>query len=421
MKKIAPPVIFLCALLLAILCGNLLPDSVASFFYALSLAIKEVLIFALPFVVFTLIYTSFSRIGVGSIKFLLFIILLICLSNFINTFVSYLLGCVCLQNNLVSSLQQATQQTSPSLVPAFSFSLPSVVSNDRALLIGAIFGILSGFSKKVIRRTIKRTNNQKSHDYGNVVSRFLRTEYSRNIALHFLDTLIKVFFSALLPIMPLFIFGIALKLERDGIISFVLSEYCAVGGIFIISAYGYVALQLLIVSNFCTKQWLVYFKNLLPAIITGLGSMSSAAAMPLSIKAAEANLRNKSTAAVIVPCTVNVHLVGDCFFIPLIALIIAFSFGKGLPELSTYLTFAINFVVAKFAVAAVPGGGILVMLPILEKYLDFNGDMLGLITSLYIMFDSVITACNVAGNGVFAVIIDRFMEAFSLKKQATQS
>jgi Na+/H+-dicarboxylate symporter len=143
--------------------------------------------------------------------------------------------------------------------------------------------------------------------------------------------------------------------------------------------------------------------------------------MPLSVKAAEANLKNKNTAAVIVPCSVNVHLVGDCFFIPLVALIIAFSFGRGLPELSAYLIFAIYFVVAKFAVAAVPGGGILVMLPILEKYLDFSGDMLGLITGLYVMFDSVITACNVAGNGAFAIIFDRLMETFSHRKQVTQS
>ncbi|MDR2417134.1 MAG: dicarboxylate/amino acid:cation symporter [Holosporales bacterium] len=413
------PAVFLCTLLLAILCGNLLPDSVASFFYAVSLAIKEVLIFTLPFVVFALIYTSFSKIGVGSIKFLLFILLLICLSNFINTFISYLLGCVCVRNNLVSSIQQTAQQVVPSLIPAFSFTLPSLISNDRALLIGAIFGILSAFSKKIIREKGIHANNQKLPN--NIVFRLLNKKYPCNIVLCFLDTLTGIFFKALLPIMPLFIFGTTLKLEREGIISSVLSEYFAVGGIFIISAYGYVALQLFIASNFCIERWLQYLRNLLPAIITGFGSMSSAAALPLSVKAAEANLKNKSTAAIIVPCSVNVHLVGDCFFIPLVALIVSFLFGKGLPELSTYLMFAMHFVVAKFAVAAVPGGGILVMLPILEKYLDFNGDMLGLITGLYIMFDSVITACNVAGNGAFAIIFDRLAEMFLSKEQATQS
>lgn len=60
------------------------------------------------------------------------------------------------------------------------------------------------------------------------------------------------------------------------------------------------------------------------------------------------------------------------------------------------------FVLAKFSVAAVPGGGILVMLPILEAYLGLNGEMLSLITALYLLFDPVITCANILGNGAFA-------------------
>jgi Na+/H+-dicarboxylate symporter len=83
------------------------------------------------------------------------------------------------------------------------------------------------------------------------------------------------------------------------------------------------------------------------------------------------------------------------------------SFGFEVPSISSYLLFAFYFVLAKFAVAAVPGGGILIMLPILQTYLGFNADMLGLITAIYVLFDSFITACNVAGNGAMAVIFDR--------------
>jgi Na+/H+-dicarboxylate symporter len=102
--------------------------------------------------------------------------------------------------------------------------------------------------------------------------------------------------------------------------------------------------------------------------------------------------------------------VGDCFFIPLIAIVILFSFGRGFPDLLSYLLFALHFVIAKFAVAAVPAGGILVMLPILEKHLGFSGDMLGLITAIYVMFDSLITGCNVAGNGSFSILFDKIAE-----------
>jgi Na+/H+-dicarboxylate symporter len=77
---------------------------------------------------------------------------------------------------------------------------------------------------------------------------------------------------------------------------------------------------------------------------------------------------------------------------------------------SKYFGILWYFVLAKFAVAAVPAGGILVMLPILEKYLHFSPDMLSLITALYIMFDPIITSINVLGNGAFATIFKRIVK-----------
>jgi Na+/H+-dicarboxylate symporter len=208
--------------------------------------------------------------------------------------------------------------------------------------------------------------------------------------------------------MPLFIFGIALKLRHNGAIFSILSEYLIIAGVFIISTCGYILMQLFVISGSNSKQLMKYINNLLPAIITGFGSMSSAAALPLLIKAAENNLKSKSNAAIIVPCSVNVHLVGDCFFIPFIALGISFSFGHGLPDIFTYLI---------FAVAAVPAGGIIVMLPILEKYLRFSTDMLALITTMYISFDCIVTACNVAGNGAFALIFGKITDLYKSKER----
>jgi Na+/H+-dicarboxylate symporter len=48
------------------------------------------------------------------------------------------------------------------------------------------------------------------------------------------------------------------------------------------------------------------------------------------------------------------------------------------------------------------------MLPILEHYLGFTGEMMSLITALYILFDPVITSANVLGNGAFAKMMDKF-------------
>ena len=107
--------------------------------------------------------------------------------------------------------------------------------------------------------------------------------------------------------------------------------------------------------------------------------------------------------------TVNIHLVGDCIAIPIFAYAVLKSFGMTEPSVYNYLIFTIHFVMMKFSVVAIPGGGIIVMLPILERYLGFNGDMMSLITALYVLFDPVITASNVLGNGALAKGIDRLI------------
>jgi Na+/H+-dicarboxylate symporter len=86
----------------------------------------------------------------------------------------------------------------------------------------------------------------------------------------------------------------------------------------------------------------------------------------------------------VIPATVNIHLIGDCFAIPILAFAIIKSFGLIEPSFWAIRYFALYFVLAKFSVAAVPGGGIYVMLPILESQLGFSGQMSTIITALYI-------------------------------------
>jgi Na+/H+-dicarboxylate symporter len=265
------------------------------------------------------------------------------------------------------------------LSPAFEISLKNLVSNDAALLSGVILGLIACFLNEAITQKIVR----------------------------FLEIITKYYFKVLTPIMPFFIIGTALKLQHDGVLVQIFERYLPILLMFVASAYCVVLLQYLALAGFNLPKAMTYLKNVFPATITAFGSMSSASALPLSIKAAEKNSEQKNNAGVIVPSTVNIHLVGDCFFIPMVAIAVLASFNIGIPSVFDYVIFAVHFVLAKFAVAAVPGGGILVMLPILQQYLGFSPEMLALITALYVLFDPLITACNVGGNGAFAILFDK--------------
>lgn len=199
-----------------------------------------------------------------------------------------------------------------------------------------------------------------------------------------------------------------MKLSHDGVIGGILRDYAQIFLVIAAALFGYIALLYWLGSRFQFPKTIASIKNMLPAGIAGFGSMSSAAAMPLTIVGAEKNSQDPDIARAVVPATVNIHLIGDCFAIPIFAFAVLKNFGVAQPEFLAYLVFAFYFVMAKFSVAAIPGGGIIVMLPILESSLGFNAEMMSLITALYILFDPVITCANVFGNGAFAVHFSRF-------------
>jgi Na+/H+-dicarboxylate symporter len=203
--------------------------------------------------------------------------------------------------------------------------------------------------------------------------------------------------------------GFIVKLQFDGVIATIIKDYTLILSVVALSQFGYISFSYFLLNKGKVRDFLSCVKNMLPAAISGFSTMSSAAAMPLTIMGVQDNAERKDLAKSVVPATVNIHLVGDCFAIPIFAYAVLKNYGMAEPVLLDYLIFTFYFVLAKFSVAAIPGGGIIVMLPILENYLGFNAEMMSLITALYILFDPVITAANVLGNGAFAKMIDRMV------------
>jgi Na+/H+-dicarboxylate symporters len=163
----------------------------------------------------------------------------------------------------------------------------------------------------------------------------------------------------------------------------------------------------MVVNNFKTKVWVNNLKNMIPPFITGFSTLSSAATMPFTLIATHKNVKDPDIVNFVIPSTVNFHLIGDCIAMPIFSMAIMLSFGYTLPSLNEYFIFSIYYMLARFSVAAIPGGGAIVIWPLLKGQFGFTGDMLALIQTLNLMFDPMITAMNVMGNGVFAILFDK--------------
>lgn len=357
--------------------GHWIPPFYQSMIYGISLSIKSFIVFTLPFVIFGLLFKTATHFAHKASKMILAILFSICCSNFISTLLSYSVGTFAYHFDLSMSFPNETT----ALSPAWSFSFPIWIENDQAMFSGLALGIILGWVNpgwaKVISSSLERIIN-------NILKVILFT-------------------------IPVFIVGFVIKMNHDQIMPYIFRNYALIFLVIASAVFTYIIFIYFVISRCHSKTFITSLRNMLPAAIAGFGSMSSAAAMPLTIIGTEKNSKNPDLARSIIPATVNIHLMGDCFAIPIFAFAVMKSFGIAEPSLTSYLIFASFFVLAKFSVAAVPGGGILVMLPILEKYLGFTPEMLSLITALYILFDPVITCANILGNGGFAMGLDRLL------------
>jgi len=353
----------------------MMPLAAQSGLYAISLSLKAMIVFVLPLIIFALLFKTAVQLAKKATKTIALILAGVCCSNFLSTWISYSVGTVAYRFDLSMALPNGNN----ALLPAWSFSLPKWIGNDHAMFAGLALGVLLAlFAPQAAGRFSVLMEK--------VVGRILK---------------------GILWAIPLFILGFVVKLSHEGILVQLIRDYAWILGVVAGAVFSYIAFLYFAANGFQFRASARSIKNLLPAALAGFGSMSSAAAMPLTILGAEKNARNPDLARSVIPATVNIHLIGDCFAIPIFAFAVLKNFGVVEPSLFVYLQFALYFVLAKFSVAAVPGGGILVMLPILESGLGFDPAMLSLITALYILFDPVITCANVLGNGAFALIMDR--------------
>lgn len=363
-----------------LLYGNIIPLELKRIIYAISLSIKEILIFILPFIIFSYLFSCILSLKKGAGLFIISLLLSICFSNFLSVLIGYEVASLYVQkmNGLNSNIF-----IGETIKPYWILSLPKTLPNNFALLLGVILGwIFSFFDLKIIEKIATKLKNQSDL--------FLQ----------------KIF----LPIVPIFITGFILNLQHSGLLFSIIKQYGPIFLIIGIVSYIYIAFLFAIASNFNLKKWISYIKNSFPSIITGFSTLSSAASLPLILKFGEKYSYNKKIIQAIVPAIVNVHLIGDSIGIPVMALSVMLTFGKALPDFNTFLIFSGYFIIQKFAVAGVPGGGILVMLPILESILGFNSSMLSLITAIYIMLDAITSSANVFGNGAFAILFTKIFK-----------
>ncbi len=312
------------------------------------------------------------------------LLVIVCISNYLSTLIAYGISSLELVVLDLSTIGNAS--STQELQPLWTLELPNWIPNDYALYLGlGLGGIFAFFPTPRILRF---------------------SAWARHSVTLFLE-------KGFIPVLPLFALGFILKMQYDGTLAQIIESYLLLLFIIVGIYVAYLLFLFGLAANFKLKAWLTYLKNIFPVALMGFSTMSSLATMPITLNAAEKNTGALDISRAVIPATVNIHMIGVSIAIPLMALTILLGYGHPLPSFSTYCLFALNFMIAQLAVAAVPGGAILVMLPTLETHLGFTGEMSALITALYILFDPAVTISNVLGNSALVIFISKWFKGFT--------
>lgn len=378
LKKMGLPLILASVLVLPLFLGHFVSTEVKAFLYSISLSMKSILIFILPFIIFSFVFSAIINLKSDAFKFILALVSMIYISNCVAILTGFTVGSVMLAKLTISP--HIAISTESQLNSLFSLNLPPLFDNQYALIAGFVLGIVLSYKKHPKTQQIAKNLNFSAHWF-----------------------LKKIF----IPVLPIFILGFVFKLEYEGTLSKALKTYAPVFLIVVGTQLTYILSLYLIVAKFSIRTFWRYIKNVLPATITGFSTISSAASMPVLILCTEKNLDNPDVADMVIPATINFHTIGSAIGITILSLSTLLAFGHQLPTFFEFIEFGLVYALAKFAVAAVPGGAIIVVTPLLEHHLHFSTEMVGIMTAFYMLFDPFGTATNVTGNGFFPIAFSK--------------
>lgn len=378
MKKIGLLPRIAIAIVMGIVIGNVLPEGWVRVFVTFNYVFSQFLGFLIPLIIIGLVTPAIADIGRSAGRLLLLTVGLAYADTILAGLLAFGTGTM-LFPQLIDTEASLAVEKAETLLPYFKLEIPAILDVMAALVSSFVIGIGIAYTD--------------AHSLKKGFSEF-RTIIEKTIQV------------AIIPLLPLYIFGIFLSMTFTGEAYHILVVFAKIICIIFVLHIFIIAYEFLIAGVFSRKNPLRLVMNMMPAYLTALGTSSSAATIPVTLRQAKKNGVSDEIASFCIPLCATIHLSGSMMKITCCALTVCLI--SGLPhDLPLFLHFIMILGVCMVAAPGVPGGAVMAALGPLAGILGFDPEAQALIIALYIAMDSFGTACNVTGDGALAIIIDR--------------
>ena len=369
------------AIVLGICFSFFFPRWAVGIFVTINGIFGNFLSFTIPLIILGLVAPGIAELGKGAGRLLgitaLFAYVSTLLSGFFSFFTCDWIYPKILDNT--AGVNELTATGAQVIEPFFTVAMPPMMDVTSSLLFAFVMGLgVAG----------------------------LKEDNLRNVLMEFREVVVKLITAVIIPFLPIYIFGIFLKMGAEGQVASVMSLFLKVIIVIFVMHVLLLLFQYAIAGSVVRKNPLKLLKNMLPAYATALGTESSAATIPVTLEQTKKNGVNPELAGFVIPLCATIHLAGS--ILKIVACAMAIMYMMGMPiGLGQYAGFIMMLGITMVAAPGVPGGAIMAALGLLQSMLGFDETLQALMIALYIAMDSFGTACNVTGDGAIALIIDR--------------
>ncbi len=373
------------AIVSGIVLGQVMPAGMVRLFVTFNGLFGNFLSFSIPLIILGLVAPAIGEIGKGAGRLLLVTALIAYGSTIFSGFFTYFSASAVFPTILTSDTQLTAMENPETLMlaPYFTVAMPPLMDIMTALLLSFVIGL--GLTVML----------------GDALHRAF---------VNFRDIITRLIESVIVPLLPLHIFGIFLNITVSGQVAGIMAMFLKVILVIFVLHILLLLVQFAIAGLIGRRNPLRLLMNMLPAYATALGTQSSAATIPVTLRQVIKNGVRENVAVFTVPLCATIHLSGSTMKIVACAMAILMISGEPV-TLARFGGFILMLGITMVAAPGVPGGAIMAALGPLHSMLGFNETLQALMIALYIAMDSFGTACNVTGDGAIAVVVDRIAPA----------
>lgn len=383
MSKIKDKLIFklLISVVLGMIIGQFSSTKNIILLETIKYILGQIIFFTIPLIILGFIAPAIAKLKNNAGKMLIAMLSLSYLSSIGAAFFSMILGYSIIPYLSINSSVKGLK-TLPEVF--FKLDIPPIMPVMSALILAIFIGL-----------AVVWTNS----------------EIFTNILLDFNKIVLALVNIIVIPILPIFIFCTFAGLAYEGSITKQLPVFIKIIGIIIICHFVWLSVLYAIGAIVSKKNPFDIIRNYIPAYLTAVGTMSSAATLPVALKCAKnTKVLKKDIIDFAIPLGSTTHLCGsvltEVFFLMTVSRIL---YSK-LPSLPTMIIFIILLGIFAVGAPGVPGGTVLASLGIIVSVLKFNDTGIALMLTIFALQDSFGTACNITGDGALALILQGIFE-----------